>query len=139
MREAEIKRRRSNGGDKRRGGGRFNGAALARAPSVVPGGFDRIRGGDELHRGGKVRLRLDASKIASGGVISTRRLFGSVESAEPNAAFLSWISNLGGVTAPGPLTNASVTSFSGGVVNDGGGGESVSRRHYCACVCVGKS
>lgn len=84
------------------GGGRgVDGAARAR--TLV----DLVRRNvDQLVRRREVGFSLSATKLTGGSVVSTCRLLGGVEGTEPNAAFLAGITDLGGVSAPRPLTNA---------------------------------
>lgn len=61
---------------------------------------------DEVVRKGKVGFSLGATKLTGGSVVSTCSLLGGVEGTEPNAAFLGGITDLGSVSTPRPLTNA---------------------------------
>jgi len=94
--EVEVKRGGIGGGIAVAAGG-LDGAALARACVL-----DIIIGWRR-----EIGLGLGAAKVTGGGVVGTRRLLRRVEGAEPDAALLAGISNLGGVSAPGPLPDSS--------------------------------
>jgi len=94
--EVEVKRG-GIGGDIAVAAGGLDGAALARA-----GVLDIIIGWRR-----EIGLGLGAAKLASGGVVGTRRFLRRIEGAEPNAALLAGISDLSGVSPPGPLPDSS--------------------------------
>ncbi|GER43169.1 small and basic intrinsic protein 2 [Striga asiatica] len=60
---------------------------------------------------GEVGLGLGAAEPTCGGVVRTRRLLGGVEGAEPYAALLPRVADLGGVAPPRPLPYAAVADL----------------------------
>lgn len=76
----------------------------------------------------EIRAGLEAAHGACGAVVGTCGLLGGVEGAQPSSFFGLWVSNLGGVTAPGPAPDSAVSHCAGGVVvsegslDAGGGG-----------------
>ena len=93
--EVEVKRG-GIGGDIAVAAGGLDGATLARAGVLdVTIGWRR-----------EIGFGLGAAKLPSGGVVGTRRLLRRVEGAQPNAALLAGISDLGGVSPPWPLPDS---------------------------------
>lgn len=107
--EIEWRRRRGRGVD---------GAALARATG----------GGVVWGKAWEVCFGLSTAELASCGVVGTRRLFGRVESAEPDSGLLPRVADLSSVATPRTLPHASVSDLLGVRIRVDGAG-SVSGSH----------
>ena len=66
---------------------------------------------DQLLLQREIGFSFSAAELTGGGVVRTRRFLGRVEGTEPDAALLAGISDLGSVSAPRPLSNASEMEF----------------------------
>ncbi|KAG2397165.1 uncharacterized protein HKW66_Vig0145990 [Vigna angularis] len=110
-----------------RGGG-LDGAALARAAAaasvvcyvvvvVVPVNVVVVGdSGGGVGEKGKVGFSFGAAEVAGGGVVGSGGFLGGVEGAEPDAGFLAGVADLGGVAAPGALSDAAVVNLVGSIV-----------------------
>ncbi|KAJ6376347.1 hypothetical protein OIU76_025479 [Salix suchowensis] len=71
----------------------------------------RVGFGVKLTNCREISFGFGSSEFTRSRIVCTGGLFSSIKSAKPNPRFLAWVSDLGGVPSPWPLSHASKTDL----------------------------